>query len=258
MPFTLSHVAAALPLRRLPLVWSAFVVGSMAPDFPYIIGNTDYRGLGHQWPGVVEFTFPAAIFALWLFHTALKRPAATLLPPAVRRRLAIHLGDFQFGGAARFAAILISIALGIATHLIWDAFTHAFSWPWRRWAWMQLYFKLPRVGLTPIYRILQYGSTVFGLLALGVWIWLWYRRTTPNPGNDSVGTKSGPVLVGAMVALALAIGFLRAWMLIGIPRNMEIADSFFLVFGVTSIALVFWQVILYCVMISSHQTWTIS
>jgi hypothetical protein len=61
-----------------------------------------------------------------------------------------------------------------------------------------------------------------------------------------------------MVALALAVGFLRAWMIIGIPRTMEIADSFFLVFGVTSIALVFWQVILYCVMISSHQTWTIS
>ena len=51
MPFTVSHVAAALPLRRLNLVWSAFVVGSMAPDFPYIVGTTDYRSLGHQFPG---------------------------------------------------------------------------------------------------------------------------------------------------------------------------------------------------------------
>ena len=52
MPFTLSHVAAVLPFRKLNLVWSAFVVGTMAPDFPYIVGNTDNRGLGHEFPGV--------------------------------------------------------------------------------------------------------------------------------------------------------------------------------------------------------------
>jgi hypothetical protein len=79
MPFTLSHVAAVLPLRKFNLVWSALVVGSMAPDFPYIVGTTDYRSLGHQFPGVIEFTIPASLFALWLFHTAIKRPAATLL-----------------------------------------------------------------------------------------------------------------------------------------------------------------------------------
>ena len=78
MPFTLSHVAAVLPFRRLNLVWSAFVVGSMAPDFPYIVGSTDYRGLGHEFPGVIEFTLPASILALWLFHVAIKRPACNV------------------------------------------------------------------------------------------------------------------------------------------------------------------------------------
>jgi hypothetical protein len=43
MPFTVSHAAAVLPLRKLNLISSAFIVGSMAPDFPYIIGNTEYR-----------------------------------------------------------------------------------------------------------------------------------------------------------------------------------------------------------------------
>ena len=129
MPFTVSHVAAALPLRRLNLVWSAFVVGSMAPDFPYIVGTTEYRSLGHQFPGVIEFTLPASLFALWLFHAAIKRPAATLLPGGMQQRLHAELGDFKFGGPARFMAILFSMALGIATHVVWDAFTHPFSWP---------------------------------------------------------------------------------------------------------------------------------
>jgi hypothetical protein len=42
------------------------------------------------------------------------------------------------------------------------------------------------------------------------------------------------------------------------PKSLDMADSFLLVFGVKGIALVFWEVLIYCVMISSHQTWTIS
>src|SRR5664279_2869792 len=174
MPFTLSHVAAALPLRRLNLVWSAFVVGSMAPDFPYIVGTTEYRSLGHQFPGVLEFTLPASLFALWLFHFAIKRPAATLLPSGVQQRLRGHLGDFKFGGPVRFFAILFSLVLGIATHLLWDMFTHPLNWLWWRWRWMQGFPNIPIVGRMPMYQVLQYVSTIVGLIALGIWVLLWY------------------------------------------------------------------------------------
>ena len=258
MPFTVSHAAAALPLRRLNLVWSAFLVGSMAPDFPYVVGTTDYRSLGHQFPGVIEFTLPASIFALWLFHTAIKRPAVRLLPIGVQQRLRDHLGDFQFGGPGRFAAILFSIVLGIATHLVWDAFTHPFTWPWRRWVWMQMEVKVPVVGLRPMYMVLQYASTVIGLVALAIWVLLWYRKTMPMPATGAQSAKSGPLIALTMVAVATVAGLIRAWLVIGMPKNLDVADAFLLVFGVTAIALVFWQVLIYCLMISSHQTWTIS
>ncbi len=61
-----------------------------------------------------------------------------------------------------------------------------------------------------------------------------------------------------MVAVAIVAGLIRAWLVIGMPKSLDVADAFLLVFGVTSIALVFWQVLIYCLMISSHQTWTIS
>ena len=76
MPFTVSHAAAVLPFRKLNLVWSAFIIGSMAPDFPYIVGNTDYRAIGHHFPGIIEFTLPAALLALWrVVHAQLLRCA---------------------------------------------------------------------------------------------------------------------------------------------------------------------------------------
>src|ERR1700756_2931186 len=104
MPFTVSHAAAVLPFRRLNLVWSAFIIGSMAPDFPYIIGSTHYRGLGHRWPGVVLFPLPASLAALWLFHNVVKRPVIDLMPAGMQMRLRPHVGGFSFAGASRLLA----------------------------------------------------------------------------------------------------------------------------------------------------------
>ncbi len=258
MPFTLSHVAAVLPFRKLNLVWSAFVVGTMAPDFPYIVGNTDSRGLGHEFPGVIEFTLPASIFALWLFHAVLKRPAANLLPSGMQQRLRGQLGEFQFGGPARFLAILFSLMLGIATHLIWDACTHPYTWLWWRRPWLQIMVKVPVIGLRPMSWTLQYLSTVVGLIALGVWVLLWYRNTPPLPLIDAKRSTSGPLIALGMIAVATVTGLVRAWLVVGLPKNLDMADGFLLVSGVTGIALIFWQVLIYCIMISSYQTWTIS
>jgi Domain of unknown function (DUF4184) len=253
MPFTVSHVAAVLPLRRLNLVWSALVVGSMAPDFPYIIGTTEYRSLGHRLPGVIEFTVPASIFALWLFHAALKRPAASLLPSGMQQRLRDQPGPFHFGGPARFMAILFCLVLGIATHLVWDAFTHQSSWVWGHWVWLQGWVRVPLLGRMPMNMILQYGSTLIGLVALGCWVLLWYRKTAPQPMAGPA--RAGTWIALTMIAVATVIAFVRACLTIGMPKTLHTADAFLLVFGVTAIALVFWQVLIYCVMISSHQTW---
>jgi hypothetical protein len=255
MPFTVSHVAAALPLRRLNLVWSAFVVGSMAPDFPYIVGTTNYRSLGHQFPGLIEFTLPASLFALWVFHAAIKRPVVTLLPSGMQQRLRGQFGPFKFGGPARFMAILFSLALGIATHVVWDAFTHPFSWPGWRWAWLLRWVKVPLLGPMPTSMALQYASTVIGLVALAGWVLLWYRKTAPQPVVGAAKANSGPWIALTMIAVATAIALARAGLATGMPKNQHMADVFLLVFGVTGIALVFWQVLIYCVMISSHQTW---
>lgn len=254
MPFTVSHAAAVLPFRRLNLVWSAFIVGSMAPDFPYIVASVKYRNLGHVWPGVLYFTLPTALIALWLFHDFLKRPVIGLLPWGIQARLQAQAGEFRFGGIRRFVAIVGSTLLGIATHLVWDSFTHSFTWAWRDFRWLHQRVPVPFFGNVPGYYVAQYASTIGGMLALAIWVWLWYRKSQPAP-YPVIRTQSRFPLAVAMFAVAGAVGLLRAVIEVGSPMRTARPDHFCLVFAVTTLALAFWQLILYCVLVSTHQVW---
>jgi hypothetical protein len=253
MPFTVSHVAAALPLRRMDLVWSAFVIGSVAPDFPYVLGTTKYRMLGHDFPGVLWFTVPASLGALWLFHIAIKRPVIGLLPAGFRHRLHQHLGGFRFGGASRFAAIAFSLTVGLATHLAWDTFTHPFTWPWRRWVWLRSWLHVPLAGDTEMDVVLQYASTIIGVVALAVWIALWYRRTAPQAGTLSSERTSYSRLGLGMLALAVAGGLVRAIVLTGVPRSIDGGDRFLAMFGVTCLAMGFWELLVYSLVTTTRH-----
>jgi hypothetical protein len=259
MPFTLAHPAAAWPLRKLNLVWSAFVVGSMAPDFPYLVGSAEYRRLGHRFPGLAEFTLPASLAALWLFHNVIKRPVVELFPLGVQQRLRGLTGNFSFGGTFRFLAILGSLVLGIATHVVWDAFTHAYTWPWYHFTWLEGWVCVPALGRIPRYAALQYSTSVLGVLLLGVWGLLWYRETPVTVSAFmEPRSQSRFKLALMMFALAGVAGFLRAHAVIGAPVTPGNFDAFLLIFGLTSLDLAFWQVLLYCVLVSSHQLWIVT
>ena len=257
MPFTVSHAAVVLPLRRFNLVWSAFVVGSMAPDFPYIVGTEAYRDWGHHFPGLLWFTIPVSLVALWFFHNVIKRPIIELLPTGMQERLCAEGRNFSFFPATRFLAILGSTVAGVVSHLLWDAFTHAHSWPWEHFAFMRIWVRVPVIDhRVPLFSVLQYLSSIVGMLALAVWIFVWYRGA-PLPGRQksTTGTKSRVGLAIAMLLIAALFGMLRAITLIGIPATLGRADTFLFVCGVTSLAVAFWQLLLYCVLVSSHQVW---
>jgi len=252
MPFTVAHAAAALPFRRLNLVWSAFLVGSMTPDFPYVIGSLKYRSLGHDFPGVVLVTLPISFAVLWFFHATLKKPIAGLLPVGMQQRVDGQMGAFRFGGAKRLLAITFSIVLGIGTHLVWDSFTHAYTWPWRHLIWLQSSYELPVAGLMPMYGIVQYASTLVGFVALGVWVLSWYRNTAPaNSAASSPRFKSRVSLAVFMFAIAGLTGILRAYLLTS--PTAYYWDFFAMRFSVTAIAVAFWEVIIYGLITTSRE-----
>ncbi|MGA9207062.1 MAG: DUF4184 family protein [Terriglobales bacterium] len=219
MPFTLAHPAAAVPFRRCGLVLSALVVGALAPDFEYFVRLAPQNRSGHQMPGVLLITFPAAFFVLWLFHACVKRGLAALLPVPAQQRLQPYLGRFSFGGGKRFALIAASIAVGIATHLLWDMFTHSGTLAYDHWMWLQTMIALPAVGARPVYKVLQYFSSVLGCLLLAVWIWRWWLQApasdTPVRAEWSAGKRTA--ILAAMAALPVLCALVRADAAITLP-----------------------------------------
>ena len=68
MPLTIAHPAAVLPFRhgRLPL--SALVVGSIAPDFEYVLQLYPRSDFSHTALGLFTFCLPSGMIALWVFQ----------------------------------------------------------------------------------------------------------------------------------------------------------------------------------------------
>ena len=219
MPFTISHAAAAWPLEKSKLVLSAVIVGSMAPDFDYFL-NLGFTGRWtHTLAGTFEFSLPAALIVLAVFHLLLKRPAVALLPERVQRCIAIQ--PFRFWPLGRFLLIAGSVLVGVATHLIWDSFTHGQAWVVDRIGWLQTNHVLWGHSW-PNYKFAQHGSTVLGLVMLAIWFRGWYRST--EPVHEIEPRLSGRVrtgIISAIVAIAFVVGLVRAWMLVG-PHPLKV------------------------------------
>ncbi len=213
MPFTISHAAAALPFQRTRLILSAIIVGSMAPDFEYFVHGRMTSRWSHTLPGVFEFSLPAALIVLAVFHYILKRPIAALLPRTVEQR--ITLNEFSFWPLRRFLLIAASALLGIATHLLWDSFTHPGAWAVEHFPW---FHETTVVLGRPVmnYKLSQHGSTLLGLGILFVWFVWWFRSSNVRRDVRTVlGAWSKAGIVIGILVIAVVLGFVRAYSVVG-------------------------------------------
>jgi hypothetical protein len=256
MPFTPAHIAAALPLRNSRLVWSALIIGTIAPDFEYFLRLAPDDGYGHTFAGSFLLTLPLAILTLWLFHAIVKKPLIKLLPDGIQRRLKNCEGEFCFEGLARFALIVMSILLGMLTHLLWDSFTHPNTWLYRTWPILRQRIYLPLIGPTPIYKVFQHGSTILGMGALLIALLLWYR-TSEISTEPATAVRPWPMsnimILVAVTATALLGGAIRAIAAIGFPWTRLEDAQFAGLLVVTSIALLWWELVLYGLLQSKDQ-----
>ncbi|WP_327287020.1 DUF4184 family protein [Streptomyces sp. NBC_01198] len=219
MPFTLSHPAAVLPMLRDgrprgPLVASALVAGSLAPDVPYFTDSLVHGTFGfgvftHSPLGVVtaDVAIAAGLAAGW--HWLLREPLVALLPArwadAAEAMTAPTGRTAGLAGAGRFA---LSAAVGAATHVAWDAFTHGGRLGAR---------LLPVLNRTvlgrPLYYDLQFGSSVLGLGVVGWYVARTLRavrpQTPPRPRLSARARVAATTLVGAAAAAGAAARLAR-------------------------------------------------
>ena len=255
VPFTLSHAAAALPFRRCRLGTSALVIGTFAPDFEYFLHLTPEDRFGHTLRGTFVLTLPLALAVLWLFHRFVKATVARLLPESIERRLQPNLGNFRFGGPARFLLVLLSLLLGIATHLLWDSFTPRNTWLYKRWSFLRQPIRLPIFAMTPCYKVLQHGSTIAGLAVLAVCFIWWYRSSPPWSQNPNpyprLTTAQKLAIVTTLTAIASAAAIVRA--VVGSESSHLVLENFVAQAVVTVIALMWWELVIYGLFLSANE-----
>jgi hypothetical protein len=223
MPFTISHAAAVIPFRRTPLIMSALIMGSFVPDYPHLLSFTPHTAFSHSLLGMFVDDLPLAIVALGLFHIYIKQPMLMFLPDGFLRRLATSVDSFAFLPLKRFLMIVLSILIGTATHLLWDEFTHRDSLVYKHWAFLQQSVELPVVGEMQMCKLLEYASSVFGLVVVALWIWCWYRTTRPTtaPVIRPLNAVQRRTFVVVLPVLAILGGLLRAYGAVGIHLQIR-------------------------------------
>ena len=247
MPFTLAHAAAAYPFRRTRLVLSALIFGTFAPDLEFFLRFDPKGHFGHTIRGLFLFSLPVAFVAFWLFHDIVKEPLAALLPKAVRQKIVPGIYPLSLRRPLSVILVLVSLLVGAATHLLWDSFTHGGYWPGRHFPWFWKTINLPVLGVLHYYKVLQYASTVFGLLVVFFWFLHWLRTAPvqPQPAGSSVlaaQTRVARVLIPTTVLLgALA----RAMVRVSHPETPQDIQLWLVEFVVTAISLTWLELMIW-------------
>lgn len=215
MPFTPSHAVVALPFVRTPLVPAAVAIGAMAPDLPLFLRVTPFSYQATHTNLPLSVAIALVLFAGWLL---LLRPALReLAPEPLARRLP---GEWDDTGVAAWRAaraprpgaraawsrtpvawallLVVSLLLGVASHIAWDAFTHEGRWGTRLFPALAQSWG-PLAGYTWV----QHASSVLGLVVLAVFGLRWLSRRPVGPPIRRV--LPAAVRIAWIVALPLLL-----------------------------------------------------
>ena len=199
MPFTVSHAAAALPIRGRWLSTSALVIGTVTPDVPLFLPLLPYTtDATHTLFAtfVTNTVVGLALFVLW--HGFFARPADWFAPSAVRSRLApAHQPGLRvrLSSPQKFAGVIASLVIGGITHQVLDWFTHAGTPLTDRFA----VFHTQVAGM-PLHYFLQISLSVVGLVLLALWVVRWFRGAAIYP------LERQPSMLGKIAARATVLG----------------------------------------------------
>ncbi|WP_310426371.1 DUF4184 family protein [Chamaesiphon sp. VAR_48_metabat_135_sub] len=170
MPFTLAHPIATAPIwfgsnRKLDL--PSLFVGSMMPDIDYFLTLHPIKTVGHTWSGILIQGLPYSIVSLLVIRYVLACPFLAFLPEKLSRKFPPPKSYFPLR-ISHLLNITISIAIGAASHLIFDSLTYS-----NGWLVVNLTAIRPKMGSVAIYQLLQYTSGIIGVGALLLWLFIW-------------------------------------------------------------------------------------
>jgi hypothetical protein len=175
MPLSPGHPAVVLPLQRLGLPLSGLVVGALAPDLPVYLPVGVGYAMTHSGAGLpIDVVLGLVVLGLW-FSTA--RDAVVDLVPALRSRVPAQARLT----ARQWLLAPLAVAVGAATHVLWDSATHD-------WGFVVEELALLRedVGPLPLYAWCQHVSTVLGSAVVAAYCLVRLRRLPATPREAAV------------------------------------------------------------------------
>jgi hypothetical protein len=211
MPFTLSHAAVAMPIKRAApnqLNLIALVIGSFLPDLIYYFPIPGIsREFTHTPLSSIIYAIPMG-WVLFVLFLIIRQDLVWLLPRAHRDLLM----PFTVSGleSIRRAKLSITFSLFVGTwsHLIWDAFTHDDGWAVTHWSFLSV--KIPG-SEQALCNVLQHISTAVGFGVLCATYFLWAKKCNPQAFNIAhVGLTKRFLFWSVLVALALT-GAIALW-----------------------------------------------
>jgi hypothetical protein len=113
--------------------------------------------------------------------------------------------------AVPWHSVLFSLLTGIATHLLWDAFTH------------RGHFAFVEAALfsdVRVFRVLQHASTLLGSAFLAWWLWRKLRLTPPRADVPQAAPVLRFVAFAAMAVVPLAASLYAFWLLLSGQYNV--------------------------------------
>lgn len=178
MPLTPAHAALAWPLASIPrLPVAALVIGTLSPDFEYVLRLAPRGTFAHSLLGVGLFCVPASVLLFVLFERAVGPALLDLLPTGFRVHASRRVPEGSRSHVRTLAWAVPAAALGALSHVVWDGFTHETGWVVVRVPILtESVALLEPLRRIPIYKLLQHCSTFFGLTALISWMVLTVSR----------------------------------------------------------------------------------
>jgi hypothetical protein len=208
MPFTPAHAAVAWPLSRaaprLPV--SALIIGTLSPDFEYLVRFSARGTFAHSYLGLFVFCVPLSLVCWGLFERLIRPAVAELLPRGLRGAR----GPRPSGGTVALAAVAAWV--GALSHALWDGITHRGGWAVARIPVLST-VQFTLLGWTiPLYHLLQHISTASGLLIVALWVVRAVRRVPAELRRYAPGEASRSLrVVGALLAISMTAGVINGW-----------------------------------------------
>lgn len=218
VPFTVSHAVVALPFVRSPLPYGAVAVGAMTPDLPLFFPGVAGYGATHGFPGVVLVSLPIAVVLYAVWRLLLRTAAPRVLPCAFASRLPAAWAEARVPAPREVLPIVVALAIGIATHVLWDAFTHP-----GRFGSVLIPSLAETWGPLPGTQWLQYASSVGGLVVIAI---VGLRHLAGAPRSTVAVFPRLRVAFGLAVLLSGAIAVVVSVFETGIPTDLGAFRSF--------------------------------